>query len=446
MYNAPQNPIIVDSSGRVSSTYDDARRTSLINDRVRVYKGGSWRDRLYWLSPSSRRFLQEDFATDFIGFRCAMDYVGDSYPQHSRQKSKMAFHDISFLFILFPVVLLAHKVMPQQGKNLVLLLFSLLFYAWGEPRYVVLMVLSIAFNYFTGLAIGAYQAAEQPAKAKFALTSAVVTNLLLLGFFKYAGFLVDNLAVLGLKISVPAMTMPIGISFFTFSILSYLFDVYRGKAPVAENVLEFSLFVTFFPKLVSGPIVQYAKMQEQIRERVMKPAHFGQGCRLFLIGLAKKMLLSNTIGTAFYALNAMDQVSVVSAWLGALCYTLMLYYDFGGYSDMAIGIAKMFGFDFDKNFDYPYTSASVTEFWRRWHMSLGSWFRDYIYIPLGGNRVPQWRWVLNILAVWMLTGLWHGAAWNFVIWGLLFAALLLLEKWVPAIKKLPGVLRHATSR
>ena len=263
----------------------------------------------------------------------------------------MAFHDISFLFILFPVVLLAHKVMPQKGKNLVLLLFSLLFNAWGEPRYVVLMVLSIAFNYFTGLAIGAYQAAEQPAKAKFALTSAVVTNLLLLGFFKYAGFLAENLAVLGLKISVPAMTMPIGISFFTFSILSYLFDVYRGKAPVAENVLEFSLFVTFFPKLVSGPIVQYAKMQEQIRERVMKPAHFGQGCRLFLIGLAKKMLLSNTIGTAFYALNAMDQVSVGSAWLGALGYTLMLYYDFGGYSDMAIGIAKMFGFDFDKNFD-----------------------------------------------------------------------------------------------
>ena len=356
----------------------------------------------------------------------------------------MAFHDISFLFILFPVVLLAHKVMPQKGKNLVLLLFSLLFYAWGEPRYVVLMVLSIAFNYFTGLAIGAYQAAEQPAKAKFALTSAVVTNLLLLGFFKYAGFLVDNLAVLGLKISVPAMTMPIGISFFTFSILSYLFDVYRGKAPVAENVLEFSLFVTFFPKLVSGPIVQYAKMQEQIRERVMKPAHFGQGCRLFLIGLAKKMLLSNTIGTAFYALNAMDQVSVVSAWLGALCYTLMLYYDFGGYSDMAIGIAKMFGFDFDKNFDYPYTSASVTEFWRRWHISLGAWFRDYVYIPLGGSREGQRKTVRNLCVVWLLTGIWHGANWTFVFWGIYHGGILLIEKFLlkDLLEKVPTALRQ----
>ena len=357
----------------------------------------------------------------------------------------MAFHDISFLFLLFPLVLLAHKVMPRAGKNGVLLAFSLLFYAWGEPRYVAVLVLSIVFNYFSGLAMAAYQAGEKPGRAKFALISAVVMNLLLLGFFKYAGFLVDNLnALLGLELSFPVKSMPIGISFFTFSILSYLFDVYRGKAPVAKNVLDFSLFVAFFPKLVSGPIVQYGKMQEQIRERTVKPAHFGQGCRLFLIGLSKKMLLSNTIGNAFYALTAMEQVSVASAWLGAVSYALMLYYDFSGYSDMAIGIARMFGFEFDKNFDYPYISVSVTEFWRRWHISLGAWFRDYVYIPLGGSREGQGKTVRNLCVVWLLTGIWHGANWTFVLWGVYHGCLLLVEKFVlkDLLEKIPAAIRR----
>lgn len=352
----------------------------------------------------------------------------------------MAFNDISFLFILFPLVLLAHKVMPQKGKNLVLLLFSLLFYAWGEPRYVVLMVLSIAFNYFTGLEIAAHKAAEKPGAAKFALVSAVVMNLALLVFFKYAGFLVRNVnALLGMNLSVPKMSMPIGISFFTFSILSYLFDVYRDKAPAPKNVLDFSLFVTFFPKLVSGPIVQYAKMEAEIRERTIKPAAFGKGCRLFLIGLAKKMLLSNTIGTTFYALTAMEQVSVVSAWLGAVCYALMLYYDFSGYSDMAIGIAGMFGFEFEKNFDYPYISSSITEFWRRWHISLGAWFRDYVYIPLGGSREGQGKTIRNLCIVWLLTGIWHGANWTFIVWGVYYGILLILEKFVlkNVLEKIP---------
>ena len=357
----------------------------------------------------------------------------------------MAFHDISFLFVLFPLVLLAHKVMPQKGKNAVLLLFSLVFYAWGEPRYVVLMVLSIAFNYFTGLAMAAYRAEEKQDKAKMTLVSAVAANLLLLGFFKYSGFLLDNLnALLGLKLRMPAMSMPIGISFFTFSILSYLFDVYRGKAPVAENVLEFSLFVTFFPKLVSGPIVPYGKMQEQIRERTVKASHFGQGCRLFLIGLAKKMLLANTLGTTFYALSAMEQVSVVSAWLGAVCYSLMLYYDFGGYSDMAIGIARMFGFEFDRNFDYPYISSSITEFWRRWHISLGAWFREYVYIPLGGSREGRNKTLRNLCVVWLLTGIWHGANWTFIVWGVYYGILLMLEKFVlqELLSQVPTAIRR----
>ena len=357
----------------------------------------------------------------------------------------MAFHDLSFLFILFPAVLLAHKVMPWKGKNLVLLLFSLLFYAWGEPRYLVLLGLSIVFNYFSGLAIGAYRAAEQPGRARYVLVSAVAVNLLLLGFFKYAGFLLDNLnALLGLELSMPAMSMPLGISFFTFSILSYLFDVYREKASVAENILEFSLFVTFFPKLVSGPIVPYAKMQEQIRARTIKAPFFGQGCRLFLIGLAKKMLLSNNLGTTFYALSALEGGSVVSAWLGAVCYSLMLYYDFSGYSDMAIGIARMFGFDFDKNFDYPYISSSVSEFWRRWHVSLGAWFREYVYIPLGGSRVGTAKTIRNLCVVWLLTGIWHGANWTFILWGVYYGALLILEKFVlrDLLDKIPAAIRR----
>ncbi len=346
----------------------------------------------------------------------------------------MAFNDLSFLFLFFPAILLLHKLIPGMlGKNIVLLIGSLVFFAWGSPEYVFLMVLIILFNYFSGLEIGEQKENGNEAGAKRTLVTSVVVDLLLLGFFKYWGFLLENVnALLGTSIPVRELSMPIGVSFFTFSILSYLYDVYRGKAPAAKSILNFALFVTFFPKLVSGPIVQYAAMEAQLRERKPSAVKFGKGIRLFLIGLAKKVLLANTLGTTFYAVTALppDGISVASAWLGALSYALMLYFDFGGYSDMAIGLANLFGFEFDKNFDYPYMSSSITEFWRRWHISLGAWFRDYVYIPLGGSRAGKGKTIRNLLIVWALTGIWHGASWNYVAWGLYYGGLLLLEKFV----------------
>ncbi len=346
----------------------------------------------------------------------------------------MAFNDLSFLFLFFPAILLLHKLIPGMlGKNIVLLIGSLVFFAWGSPEYVFLMVLIILFNYFSGLEIGEQKENGNEAGAKRTLVTSVVVDLLLLGFFKYWGFLLENVnALLGTSIPVRELSMPIGVSFFTFSILSYLYDVYRGKAPAAKSILNFALFVTFFPKLVSGPIVQYAAMEAQLRERKPSAVKFGKGIRLFLISLAKKVLLANTLGTTFYAVTALppDGISVASAWLGALSYALMLYFDFGGYSDMAIGLANLFGFEFDKNFDYPYMSSSITEFWRRWHISLGAWFRDYVYIPLGGSRAGKGKTIRNLLIVWALTGIWHGASWNYVAWGLYYGGLLLLEKFV----------------
>ena len=358
----------------------------------------------------------------------------------------MAFNDLSFVFLFFPAVLLLHWAVPGMLKNLVLLIFSLVFFAWGSPTYVLLMVLLIFFNYFSGLQIAAQKEEENETMAKFALVSAVVVNLLLLGFFKYWGFLLENVnALLGTSLAAPQMAMPLGVSFFTFSILSYLYDVYRDKVPAAENLLDFALFVTFFPKLVSGPIVQYSAFSEQVRERKCNATKFGKGCRLFLIGLSKKVLLSNIIGTTFYAVTALpaNGISFVTAWLGTVCYALMLYFDFSGYSDMAIGLASMFGFSFDKNFDYPYMSSSITEFWRRWHISLGAWFRDYIYIPLGGSRVETPKIIRNLLVVWLLTGVWHGASWNYIFWGLYYGGLLLLEKFVfkSILEKIPSLIR-----
>ena len=341
----------------------------------------------------------------------------------------MAFSTLVFPFVFLPVSLILYFVLPKRLKNAALVVCSLVFFAWGTPEYLVLMVLDIAFHYFAGRELALQKARGR--SGRFVLVSSVLVNLLLLGFFKYYGFLVDNLnALLGTALRARELPMPIGVSFFTFSLLSYLFDVYRDRAPAARNVLDFSLYVTFFPKLVSGPIVQYAEMEPQLRDHPVTREGFGSGARLFLIGLAKKVLLANTLGTTFYALSAlpMAQLSTLSAWLGAVCYALMLYFDFSGYSDMAIGLASMFGFRFGKNFDYPYVSQSITEFWRRWHISLGSWFRDYLYIPLGGNRKGSARQLLNILLVWLATGLWHGAAWNFVLWGLLYAVLLTAEK------------------
>ena len=359
----------------------------------------------------------------------------------------MAFNDLSFLFLFFPVILLLHRLIPGMvGKNIVLLIGSLVFFAWGTPEYVFLMILIILFNYFTGLRMDDQFENGQDSGARLTLISAVVLNLALLGFFKYWGFLLENVnAILGTSLPVRQLSMPIGVSFFTFSILSYLFDVYRDKAPAAKNILEFSLYVTFFPKLVSGPIIQYAAMEAQLHERRMNQAKFGRGARLFLIGLAKKVLLSNTLGTTFYAVTALDldAVSVATGWLGAVSYSLMLYFDFSGYSDMATGLGHMFGFDFPDNFQYPYLSSSVSEFWRRWHITLGSWFRDYVYIPLGGSRVGTKKNIRNLLIVWALTGIWHGASWNFVFWGLYYGVILILEKYVLAnfLERVPKVLR-----
>ena len=358
----------------------------------------------------------------------------------------MAFNDLSFVFLFFPVVLLAHWVVPGAFKNLVLLIFSLVFFAWGSPSYVLLMVLLILFNYFTGLQIKAQKEEKNEKMAKFALVSAVAANLLLLGFFKYWGFLLQNVnAILGTSFSSGVGSMPLGVSFFTFSILSYLYDIYRDKASVAESLLDFALFVTFFPKLVSGPIVRYADFEKQIHDRTCNAVKFGKGARLFLIGLAKKVLLSNILGTTFYAVSALDvaSLSVVTAWLGAVCYALMLYFDFSGYSDMAIGLGSMFGFSFDKNFDYPYMSGSITEFWRRWHISLGAWFREYIYFPLGGSRVETVKIIRNLFVVWLFTGIWHGASWNFIVWGLYYGVLQVVEKFLlkDTLEKIPSFIR-----
>ena len=357
----------------------------------------------------------------------------------------MAFNDLSFVFIFFPLAILLHKLIPTMvGKNIVLLILSLLFFAWGSPEYVFLMILVILFNYFSGLQMAARKENEDSAKG--VLVSSVIVNLLILGFFKYWGFVIENInGLLGTSIPVRQLSMPMGVSFFTFSILSYLFDVYRDKAPAAKNILEFSLFVTFFPKLVSGPIVQYTAFEKQIHDRTCNATKFGKGSRLFLIGLSKKVLLSNIIGTTFYAVTALPEngISFVTAWLGAVSYALMLYFDFSGYSDMAIGLATMFGFDFNPNFDYPYMSSSVSEFWRRWHVSLGAWFRDYIYIPLGGSRVEMKRIIRNLAVVWLFTGIWHGASWTFIVWGLFHGVVQIVEKYVlkDLLEKIPNIIR-----
>ena len=339
----------------------------------------------------------------------------------------MAFHDLSFLFLIFPLALGLYCIAPKGLRQLILVAVSLLFFAWGSPEYVLLLVLTIVFNYLSVLQL---QSQKHPKDRKRTLVSTVAADLLLLGFFKYWGFLLGNVnALFGTDFSVPHSSMPIGVSFFTFSILSCLFDVYRSKAKV-RSFLSFALYVCFFPKLVSGPIVQYAEFESQLRARKKPAVRWGRACRLFLMGLAKKVLLANTLGNTFYALSAQTQVSTLGAWLGAISYSLMLYFDFSGYSDMAIALAELCGFRFGKNFDYPYLSAGVSEFWRRWHISLGAWFRDYVYIPLGGSRVGTAKNIRNLFVVWALTGIWHGANWTFIFWGLYYGGLLLLEKFV----------------
>lgn len=349
----------------------------------------------------------------------------------------MLFSGIPFLYYYLPVVLLLYFLAPKVLKNGVLLLCSLLFYAWGEPRYVLLMVVSILLYYAYGLGIGYTRW-----KKGFLILS-VFTGVALLAVFKYADFFIDFFNdVTGLSVPLLKLALPIGISFYTFQCLSYTIDVYRGQAVPQRNPVDFGAYVAMFPQLIAGPIVRYVDVARELENRSHSWENISHGLRRFLIGLGKKVLLSNQFGQLTDIFRASDEQSVLFYWLYAAAFTLHIYFDFSGYSDMAIGLGRIFGFHFPENFDYPYVSGSITEFWRRWHMTLGGWFRDYVYIPLGGNRVSRSRWVVNILAVWMLTGLWHGASWNFVLWGLLFAAMLLLEKWVPGLKRLPGILRH----
>ena len=360
----------------------------------------------------------------------------------------MLFSSIVFLFTFLPAVVILYYLLPVRFRNVILLLASLVFYAWGEPVYLFLMLLSILFNYFSGLDIA--RNLQDKRAAKRSLVFNLIINLAVLGFFKYEGFVLDTLnGILPVHISYHALPLPIGISFYTFQILSYIIDVYRGNVKVQTNLPNFALYVTMFPQLIAGPIVQYADVDEQLASREVSRTKFGEGSMYFIRGLAKKVLLANTSGMIFTEVSglAKGNIAVMTAWLGAFAYMFQIYFDFSGYSDMAIGLGKMFGFEFNMNFNYPYVSKSITEFWRRWHISLSSWFRNYVYIPLGGNRVSKIKHIRNLLIVWFLTGLWHGAAWNFVAWGLYYGVILIIEKYLlsPVLDRLPDVVRHIYS-
>ncbi len=340
----------------------------------------------------------------------------------------MVFSSVLFLFRFLPIFMICYYLAPGRVKNFILFLGSLVFYAWGEPVYVLLMLFSTLVDYCNGRLI---EANRGKARAKVFLISSIVINLLVLCFFKYADLLVQAVNTLtGTGIPLLHLPLPIGISFYTFQTMSYTIDVYRGEAKVQKSLLDFGVFVTMFPQLIAGPIVKYRDVEDRLHGRRPDILQISRGCRRFCVGLAKKGLLANNIGQLWAEISAMNflEMSMLTAWLGVTAFAFQIYFDFSGYSDMAIGLGEMLGFHFPENFNHPYISASVTEFWRRWHISLGSWFREYVYIPLGGNRKGRPRQILNILIVWMLTGIWHGAGWNFLLWGLWFAVLLVLEK------------------
>jgi len=340
----------------------------------------------------------------------------------------MLFSSIPFLYYFLPGVLILYFIVPKKLKNTVLMLSSLVFYGWGEPKFVVLMIASIVIGYFSGLLIEAF---SQKKAAKVFLGISVAVNLGFLGYFKYADFFIENFnSVTGLSVPLLRIALPIGISFYTFQILSYTIDVYRKDVRAQKNIINLAAYITMFPQLIAGPIVRYSDIAKQLEERTYSFENFSKGIRRFILGLGKKILIANSLGELCDVFKASDDKSVLFYWLYALAFGLHVYFDFSGYSDMAIGLGRIFGFHFSENFNYPYISKSATEFWRRWHMSLGTWFRDYVYIPLGGNRVSKPKWFFNIFVVWFLTGFWHGAAWNFIIWGLYFAILLIVEKLV----------------
>jgi alginate O-acetyltransferase complex protein AlgI len=342
----------------------------------------------------------------------------------------MVFSSLTFLYAYLPVVLVVYYLVPLRWRNAVLFLVSLFFYGWGEPRYVFVMLGSIFLNWQGGLRIEKAQNQKDAAAAKRILTSLIVINLVILGIFKYADFVIENLNHLGLSLAPLHLSLPIGISFYTFQAMSYPIDLYRGETSAQHSFLKFGTYVTMFPQLIAGPIVRYTDIAKQLDQRSVSSKKLVYGIRRFLIGLCKKVLLANAVGAVYESIAALPdaQMSTATAWIGILCFTFQIYFDFSGYSDMAIGLGKLLGFDFLENFNYPYVASSVTDFWHRWHISLSSWFRDYVYIPLGGNRRGLPRQILNLLIVWMLTGFWHGASWNFVLWGLFYGVVLIAEK------------------
>jgi len=352
----------------------------------------------------------------------------------------MVFSSILFIFFFLPCFLFCYFLVPKKLKNTILLLFSLLFYAWGEPVYIILMIVSALINYLFALLIN-------KSSKKLYIFICVLINIVLLGIYKYAGFFVDNLNdIFNLNIMSPDIILPIGISFFTFQAMSYVIDVYRKDVAVQYNYFDLLTYICMFPQLIAGPIVRYETIAEELKNRTVNFQKFSSGFERFLVGLFKKVLIANSVGMLFDTIVVMpiSSISILTAWLGVFAYTIQIYFDFSGYSDMAIGLGKMLGFNYLENFNYPYISRNITDFWRRWHISLSSWFRDYVYIPLGGNRCSRLKNIRNILIVWLLTGFWHGANWNFIIWGLYYALILLIEKYVlkEYLDKLPIILQH----
>ena len=357
----------------------------------------------------------------------------------------MLFSSMTFLFVFLPVTLAVYYLAPAQMRNLVMLAASLFFYAWGEPVYIILMLLSILMNYYCGLDIDGKR--NSPQLARRSLIFAVAANVLVLGFFKYYGLIMETVnGTLPVDIPYRVLPLPIGISFYTFQALSYIVDVYRGEARAQKKFTWFASYICMFPQLIAGPIIRYVDIEEQLRQRSFGIVKFGRGAMFFIRGLAKKVVIANSIGTVYEQVMQLPvgTVSVLTSWVGCLAYAFQIYFDFSGYSDMAVGLGKMFGFEVRRNFHYPYVSKSITEFWRRWHISLSTWFREYVYIPLGGNRCGGQRNMVNLILVWALTGLWHGAEWNFLFWGLYYGVLLILEKhvWGALMDRLPGVIQH----
>ena len=356
----------------------------------------------------------------------------------------MVFSSITFLFYFLPIVLFSYFLSPYKFKNATLLIFSLIFYAWGEPVYILIMLFSTIIDYIHALIIDKYR---NTFKAKLALMSSIIINLSLLVFFKYSDFFISIInSIFNTDIALFNLTLPIGISFYTFQTMSYTIDVYKNEAKPQKNIINLGTFVTLFPQLVAGPIVRYVDISKQLNNRHSNINKIYEGIYRFTIGLSKKILLANNLGLIWTSVKSTpySELSNLTAWLGIICFTLQIYFDFSGYSDMAIGLGKIFGFDFLENFNFPYISKSITEFWRRWHISLGIWFRDYVYIPLGGNRVSKLKWFRNIFIVWFLTGFWHGASFNFILWGLYFGFILMLEKLfiLNILDKLPNLFKH----